>query len=121
MKPTKKTTCLTKTIDHIKVVHVYGDLFYALRLIINEYNPMNFGHLEVAPDEYNPEVATIIAQLNQQMTMAEVHQVVFHDFNLFFTPIRLSKAKFLELSNAIYLWLQEITLPEVKIDQLLRN
>jgi hypothetical protein len=32
----KKTKCLTKTIDHIKVMQVYGDLFYALRLIINE-------------------------------------------------------------------------------------
>jgi hypothetical protein len=119
MKPTKKIKCLTKTIDRIKVMRLYGDLFYALRTIINEYNPMDFGHLEVAPDEYDPEAATIIAQLEQKMTREEVHHVVFYDFKLYFSPIRLSKADFLEISNAIYLWMQDITLPEMHIDKLL--
>lgn len=121
MKQAKKTNCLIKSIDRMKVMQVYGDLFYALRAIINEYNPMNFGHIEYVPDEYDPEVATIIAQLTQQMTLEEVHQVVFRDFKLFFAPLRVSKADFLELSKAVHLWMQDITLPEVQIAELLKK
>jgi hypothetical protein len=121
MKQAKKTKCLTKTIDRMRVMRVYGDLFYALRAIINEYNPMNFGHLEVAPDEYDPEVATIISQLKQQMTKDEVHTIVFQEFKRWFAPLQLKKADYSELSNAIYSWLLEVSLSEVSLATVLKN
>jgi hypothetical protein len=120
MTPTNNDKILSKTIDYNKVVQVYGDLFYALRAIVNEYNPMCFGHLDDFPDEYDPEVATIIAQLKHQMTIDEVHNVVFNEFQYWFAPIHISKADYFELSNAIFLWLQDVTLPEVELASLFR-
>jgi hypothetical protein len=108
----KKAKCLSKTIDIQKVREVYGDLFDALRALINKHNPMGFYHLEMSPNEYDAEVATIIIQLHQRMTKDEVYNLVFQEFNRWFVPISISKTACLELSIDIFTWLQEITLPE---------
>jgi hypothetical protein len=121
MPQTEKVKYLSKTINIYKVKDVYGDLFYALRYFVNDRNPMDFYHLEGVPDEYDPEVATIIAQLNQQMTAKEVHSLVFKDFKIWFSPVHGIKANYLELANAIFSWLQEISLPEVEIATLFRE
>lgn len=114
MSPKEKGKCLSKTIDLYKVREAYGDLFYALRTIINKQNPMDFYHLEALPDEYDPEVATIIIQLHQRMTKEEIYDLVSQEFNRWFSPIPISKEPCLELSIDIFNWLKEITLPAVE-------
>ncbi|GGE15664.1 hypothetical protein [Psychroflexus salis] len=119
MAPTEKGKCLSKTIDIYKVRKVYGELFYALRAFINNRNPMDFYHLEAQPDEYDPEVATIIIQLHQKMTKEDIYDLVFQEFNRWFKPIPISKVVCLELSVGIFDWLSENTLPEVDLETLI--
>lgn len=121
MTKQKKEKCLSRTIDRLKVMEAYGDLFYGLRGIIIEHNPMRFHHLEDLPDEYDAEVATIITQLNHQMIAKEVHTLVFKEFKRWFAPIHGNKANYLELANAIFSWMQEINLPLVEIASMLRE
>ncbi len=120
MAPKKKAKCLSKTLDIYKVIEVYGDLFYALRAIISKHNPIDFGHLEDQPDEYDPEVATIIVQLRQQMSKDEIYNLVVQEFNRWFEPIPISKVACLELSIDIFAWYTEITLPEEKLESLIK-
>lgn len=121
MPPKEKIKCLSKTIDIYKVREAYGDLFYALRAFVNDRNPMDFYHLEALPDEYDPEVATIIIQLHQRMTKEEIYDLVSQEFNRWFKPIPISKVACLELSIDIFAWLSEITLQEVQIEKLIRK
>ena len=114
MSPKEKVKCLSKTIDLYKVREAYGDLFYALRAFVNDRNPMDFYHLEGVPDEYDPEVATIIIQLHQRMTKDEIFDLVFQEFKRWFDDIPISKVACWNLSIDIFNWLKEITLPAVE-------
>lgn len=114
MSPKEKGKCLSKTIDIYKLREVYGDFFYVLRAFVNDRNPMDFYHLEALPDEYDPEVATIIIQLHQRMTKEEIYDLVFQEFKRWFEYIPISKVACLELSNDIFFWLLEITLSEIE-------
>ena len=114
MSQKEKVKCLSKTIDLYKVREAYGDLFYALRAFVNDRNPVDFYHLEGVPDEYDPEVATIIIQLHQRMTKEEIYDLVFQEFKRWFDDIPISKGACWELSIDILKWLTEITLPAVE-------
>lgn len=121
MSPKEKVKCLSKTIDIYKVREVSGDLFYALRAFVNDRNPVDFYHLEGVPDEYDAEVATIIIQLHQGMTKEEIFDLVFQEFNRWFSPISISKEPCWELSIDIFNWLKEITLPKLQIEKLIKK
>jgi hypothetical protein len=111
LDPTKELQCLEEKIDVFKVREAYGELYYALRTFVNNRNPMNFYHLENSPGEYNPEVATIIIQLRQQMTKVEIHDLVVQEFKRWFGEGLFSNVSCMQLSNDIYTWLAEVTIP----------
>jgi hypothetical protein len=87
----------------------FGDYFLSLRRIINDYDPMDllrYGR----EDEYDPETASILSQLNNDLTLEQVHDLVFHDFRYWFQPLAVKKAKYRSLSVAIYNWMNQIDL-----------
>ncbi len=92
-----------KSINPADVKSQYSISFIELRTIIEKYDPMNLMQFGIE-GEYDPEVASILIQLNKNLTEQEVHDLVFNDFTHWFKPVAGEKEKYKELSAAIYNW-----------------
>jgi len=98
--------CLSNTIDRVAVQNYYGSLFFELRNIVNEYDPMDLMQYGVE-DEYDPEVATIIFQLQLGLNTDQIHEIVYQEFVRWFEPVAGKRENYEQLSLAISRWLQE--------------
>ena len=93
-----------KTINTAAVKSLYGDSFLELSRIIELQDPMELLIYDIE-GEYDPEVASILVQLNKDLTKQEVHDLVFNDFTYWFKPIAGDKEHYIELSDAVYNWM----------------
>jgi hypothetical protein len=93
-----------KTINTADVKSQYGDSFLELSRLIELHDPMELLIYDIE-GEYDPEVATILVQLNKDLIEQEVHDLVFNDFTHWFKPVAGEKEKYKELSAAIYNWM----------------
>lgn len=66
------------------VIDHYGSSFYELMDIFNKYDPAILYWGGCPPNEYDLEVATIIIQLNHEMSVQEICNVVKEDLAFWF-------------------------------------
>lgn len=99
-----------KSINTLDVKSQYGDSFLELSRIIELHDPMAL-LLYGIEGEYDPEVASVLIQLNKDLTMQDVHDLVFNDFTYWFEPIAGKKEAYKDLSKAIYNWTLNADLP----------
>ena len=98
-----------KTINTDDVKSHYGELFLELRMIINLHDPIGLSKYGLA-DEYDPETASILVQLNNDLSEVQVHELVYQDFKYWFNPVAGKKEKYKDLSSDIYKWLKQVDL-----------
>jgi hypothetical protein len=65
-------------LDFIK--RTKGDLFYAIRALINRYDPIGLLALGAPEDEYDPEVKTIVYQVHDAVTVHEIQDLIYTEF-----------------------------------------
>ena len=107
MNQRKKSFYKTINIDDGK--SHYGELFLELRTIIHLHDPIDIAKYGME-DEYDPETASILIQLNKDLSQVQVHELVYQDFTYWFDPVAGKKENYIDLSAAIYNWLQQIVL-----------
>ena len=95
-----------ETINTNDIKSHYGELFLELREIINLHGPIGLAKYGVE-DEYDPETASILIQLNKDLSQVQVHELVYQDFTYWFDPVAGKKENYIDLSAAIYNWLQQ--------------
>jgi hypothetical protein len=100
-----------KTINTADIKSQYGDSFLELSRILELYDPMELLIYDIE-GEYDPEVASILVQLNKDLTKQEVHDLVYNDFTYWFKPVAGDKEKYKELSDALYNWMLKADLPQ---------
>ncbi|WP_298510052.1 hypothetical protein [uncultured Kordia sp.] len=91
-------------LDSIK--HHYGKKFTELRTIINRHDPINLLATGVPSDEYEPEVKTIIVQLEKEMTKEQIHDLIYQEFLRWFENDSVigKKDSYKKLASAIDRW-----------------
>jgi hypothetical protein len=67
-------------LDKDSVKKAYGDKFNDLRTIINKHDPIGLISNGAPDDEYEPEVKTIIVQLDNKKTEQQIHDLVYQEF-----------------------------------------
>ena len=100
-----------KTINTADIKSQYGASFLELSRILELHDPMELLIYDIE-GEYDPEVASILVQLNKDLTKQEVHDLVFNDFTYWFKPVAGDKEKYKELSDALYNWMLKTDLPQ---------
>lgn len=63
----------------------YGPLFDGVAATLFKADPMGI-NFETNPDEYEPEVGTILPRLSQANTVQEVEGIVHEEFSRWFGP-----------------------------------
>jgi hypothetical protein len=81
----------------------YGYKFSELREIVNNNDPTGLISMGAPIDEYEPEVKTIIVQLDNTNDENEVLDLVFSEFEKWFGDAG-RKENYLKLANDIYNW-----------------
>jgi hypothetical protein len=107
MKQRKKS--FYKTINTNDIKSHYGKLFLELRSLIHRHDPIDIAKYGME-DEYDPETASILVQLNNNLSQVQVHELVYQDFMYWFNPVAGKKEKYKDLSSAIYKWLKQVDL-----------
>jgi len=108
MKQQKKS--FYKSLDIKKVKSQYGDLFVELRGIIDFYDTTNLKKYGVA-EEYDPETASILIQLNKELNQKQVYDLIYNDFRYWFEVVAGKKENYKELAEAIYKWMIKVEFP----------
>jgi hypothetical protein len=86
-----------------------GEVFLELRRLIDLHDPMQLTQYGIE-SEYDPETASILIQLNKELTKEDVHDLVINDFTYWFDPKIVKSEKFKDLSDAIYNWMMSAKL-----------
>lgn len=81
-----------------------GAVFLELRRLIDLHDPMDLTKYGIE-SEYDPETASILIQLNKELTKEDVHELVLNDFQYWFDPIVFKKEQIKDLADAIYNWM----------------
>jgi hypothetical protein len=86
----------------------YGSSFFELMDIINKYDPIDLLSMGCPSNEYDLEIATIIVQLNHEMTVEEICEVVKEDFALWFgvSSVKDHIERYLPMATDIHEWLR---------------
>ena len=103
-----------KSIDTNLVKSQFAEVFLELRKIIELHDPMQLMKFETEA-EYDPETASILLQLQKDLTLDEVHDLVYKDFCYWFEPVVGQKENFKEISAAIYLWMKTAALNQKEV------
>lgn len=64
----------------------YGDLFASVSKALRTSDPMGLIALGAPPDEYEPEVSTILPRLRAAASIADVQAIVHEEFTKWFAP-----------------------------------
>ncbi|ADQ78815.1 hypothetical protein Palpr_0659 [Paludibacter propionicigenes WB4] len=93
-------------LDLASVKSKQGDRFTQLRTIINKHDPIGLISDGAPEDEYEPEVKTIIVQLDTEMTEQQVHDLIYQEFIRWFEDESTvgSKEYYSGLAKDIYDW-----------------
>ena len=92
-------------LDLNSVMKQFKNKFFELREIINEHDPVMLIGLGAPGNEYDPEVKTIIVQLDSINTVEGIQDLVYKEFRRWFgEPVIGKKESFLELAEDIYKW-----------------
>ena len=67
-------------LDLNEVKQSQAEIFYSVREIINKYDPARLIVIGAPEDEYDPEVKTIVYQLKDVRTIAEIQDLVYQEF-----------------------------------------
>jgi hypothetical protein len=80
--------------------------FFELEEIINKHDPVMLIALGCPRNEYDPEVKTIIVQLDSINTVGDIQDLVYKEFHRWFgdMPVIDKKESFQELAEDIYKW-----------------
>lgn len=94
-------------IDSVKSEH--GERFTELRKIINQHDPIGLLDIGAPEDEYEPEVKTIIVQLEKGMTEQQVHDLIYQEFLRWFEDESTAgpKDEYKELATEIHDWTEK--------------
>jgi hypothetical protein len=86
-----------------------GDRFKELLTIINRYDPIGLIEIGAPEDEYESEVATIIVQMDREMTEQQVHDLIYQEFLRWFSDKSSvgPKDAFKELSEETHKWIKK--------------
>ena len=93
-----------KKLDQKAVEAKYGRRFNELGKIIEKHDPMGFMAFEGMKGEYDLEVKTIIVQLEKDMSVEEVHNLVFQEFVRWFEEAAGEKEAYKELAKEVWEW-----------------
>lgn len=63
----------------------YGWLFEQVRQILTRFDPINIADEHVNPDEYEPEVTTILPRLREAESVSDVKRIVHQEFVSWFS------------------------------------
>jgi len=62
------------------VEEVFGNKFFELMAIVNLHDPSDLLQIGAPVDEYNPEIRTIIVQLQKQMSVGQIFVIMYKEF-----------------------------------------
>ena len=101
-------------LDKDSVKKVYGDRFNELRTIIKKHDPVGLVSIGASNDEYEPEVKSIIVQLEGKLSEQQIHDLVYQEFLRWFGDESTvgPKEAYKGLAKDIYSWTQKSTIPE---------
>ena len=92
-----------------RLIAHFKQLFREVEQILFKFDPIGIafvGHDKVAdnPDEYSPEVGTILPRLSDANSPDDVTQIVYEEFGHWFGVDEIGpKEKYVDLSNEIWL------------------
>ena len=91
------------------VKSAHGVQFGELRTIINMHDPIGLIEIGAPEDEYDPEVKTIIVQLENGMTVQQIHDLIYKEFLRWFgdkTTVG-PKEVYVTLASDIHVWISK--------------
>jgi hypothetical protein len=91
--------------EYVKIK--YGDRFWELNEIIDDYDPMSISWCDPGGCEYSGEVKSILVQIDNFYTMKEISDLVKHEFKLWFYEgfiNRHNSDRVFNMIADIYLW-----------------
>ena len=97
----KKDPLMCLDIKSIKIK--YPNKFIELRDIINSHDPIGLIKSGAPTDEYEPEVKTIIVQLDDKQNGNEVLDLIYKEFEKWFGDAG-NKENYIELAEDIFIW-----------------
>ena len=97
----KKDPIMGLDLDFVK--NQYKEEFIDLRNILNEFDPIGLLSMGAPINEYEPEVKTIIVQLNNLKYESEVLDLVYNEFQRWFGNAG-SKDSYKSLAIKIFAW-----------------
>ncbi|MDE0561988.1 hypothetical protein OU792_18470 [Algoriphagus sp. NF] len=102
-----KDALLVLDLDSVKSSH--GDRFLELSSIINQHDPIGLLKIGAPEDEYEPEIKTIIVQLDKDMTEQQVHDLIYQEFLRWFEDESTTgpKESYGELAVDIHKWMKK--------------
>jgi hypothetical protein len=89
-------------VEHARLKREYGAMFADLASYFYESDPMglNFG---VNPDEYEPEVGTILPRILDAESPADIAPVLIEEFERWFGPhVNIERATYDELAEGVF-------------------
>jgi|GEM_PF-1859627 len=94
-------------LDSVKSSH--GNRFLELSSIINRHDPIGLLKIGAPEDEYEPEVKTIIVQLDEDMNEQQVHDLIYLEFLRWFEDESTAgpKESYKELATDIHAWMKK--------------
>jgi hypothetical protein len=100
----KKDPLLSLNNDSIK--QHFGNKYLELRTIVNKHDPIGLIGSGAPQDEYEPEVKTIIVQLNDKQSKEQIHDLVYAEFLRWFDDESTAgpKSAYDSLAADIYNW-----------------
>ena len=100
----KQDKMIALNLDSIK--SQYGDKFMELREIINKHDPIGLIEMGAPIDEYEPEVKTILVQINDKDSLDEIHSIVYNEFIRWFGDSSTTgpKESYFDLAKDINNW-----------------
>jgi hypothetical protein len=87
----------------------FDNRFTELRTIINRHDPIGLLDIGAPEDEYEPEVKTIIVQLDSDMTEQQIHDLIYQEFLRWFEDKSTvgPKGAYKELATDIHEWMKK--------------
>ncbi len=94
------------SLNNDSVKKEFGNKYLELRAIINKHDPIGLINTGAPEDEYEPEVKTIIVQLNDKQTKEQIHDLVYAEFLRWFDDESTARPKntYDSLAVDIYNW-----------------
>jgi len=94
------------SLNNDSVKKQFANKYLELRVIINRHDPIGLLKYGAPEDEYDPEVKTIIVQLNDKQTKEQIHNLVYSEFLRWFNDESTTgpKSAYNSLATDIYNW-----------------